>query len=375
MTQTDATLAAVLTPVAPGAIAVIAIGGAGVDRAVATVCRTRGGASVDRLEVDRPRLVRIHDAAGALDDAIVARFEAGGQSRAELCVHGGVRIVHRVLAVLASAGATVVSAEAFEDRFGRAGGAVVRDVDKTLIDAGSRRVAMWLLAQRRLLPAFLANWSERRPAEIEAFRERSEAAIRLVRGIRVALVGPPNAGKSTLANRLIGHGRVIVSDEAGTTRDWVDETAMIDGWPVTLTDTAGVRETQCAIEQEAIRRGTERARDSDLVLVLADATVPCEMRRKSIEATIGAVQSAAPRLIVLNKSDVATEIEEAVDVDAIQDRDVVAVSALTGAGCDALERRMAEALGLDKLDTSLATGLFPAHLDGRASSSSERMWS
>lgn len=366
MNKNTTTYAAVLTPIAPGAIAVISVAGDATERVVAACCRTRGGVAAT-FEVDRPRLVQIRDGDDVLDDAIVTAIDCGGVRRIEICIHGGVRIVERVMNLLRRSGAGVVDATEFEGRFG-GGDAVARDVDRALIRAGSRRLAEWLLAQRRLLPEYLKNWSSQGAEEIAAYRRRTTAAIRAVRGARVALAGPPNAGKSTLANRLIGHQRIIVSDMAGTTRDWVDETAVIDGWPVTLTDTAGVRETDCQIEVEAIRRGAAQARSSDLVVVLVDGTADVETRRQAAAVTLEAVGSEAPTLVVVNKVDAAPET-----AGEVADRSATFISALSGVGVEALEGRMAQALGFDLLDVNLATGFLPAHLDGRAEAGSERM--
>ncbi|MCB9855527.1 MAG: 50S ribosome-binding GTPase [Phycisphaerales bacterium] len=360
------TYVAVLTPESPGAIAVVAVSGDGAGRLVAPICRRRNAGSIERFDAGLPRLVQIMDGEQVLDDAIVSAFTIGDVPRIELNLHGGVRIVQRVVGVLERVGGRLISATAFEDRFGGRS-SFDRDVDKALMVAGSRRLAIWLMAQRRALPSFFSEWSTFNDEEITAFRRRSEAAIRLIRGVRVALVGPPNAGKSTLANRLIGHERVIVSSEAGTTRDWIDETAIIDGWPVTLTDTAGVRDTHCEIESEAIRRGAAQARSSDLVLAIVDATEPADSRRRSIEATLSAVSSDAPTLVVVNKTDaVSKRIEPATAAEECW------VSALSGDGMELLEHRIADALKLNELDSTEPTGFFPAHLYGRPETEVER---
>lgn len=364
MNTNEPTIAAVLTPVAPGAIAVLAVVGPGAARVVANVCRSRSGAAMSAFDPNCPRLVRIEDGTRIIDDAIVTLIDSDETPRVELCVHGGVRIVNRVMAVIEAAGASIVSARELQDRC-KAVGEIERDVDRALMVAGSRRMAMWLLKQRRMLPAFLADWSRRHAAEIAAFRERSGIAIRLVRGLRIGLVGPPNAGKSTLANWLIGHGRMIVSDEAGTTRDWIDETAVIDGWPVTLTDTAGVRDAQCAIETEAIRRGAEQARACDLVLVLVDATLAAEQQQRSLEVTFATIGGEIPSIVVCNKMDAVQSVNA---LDSTQ----VAISARTGVGVDLLERRIAVVVGLDRLEPISPTGFLPAHMEGHSESRCKR---
>ncbi len=93
-------------------------------------------------------------------------------------------------------------------------------------------------------------------------------------GARVALVGLPNAGKSSLLNRLLGHERAIVSPIAGTTRDTIEETANIHGLPVVFVDTAGLRDSSDQIEAEGIRRSHQAARRADLVLIVSDLSAP-----------------------------------------------------------------------------------------------------
>ena len=95
-------------------------------------------------------------------------------------------------------------------------------------------------------------------------------------GFRIVLAGPPNAGKSSLLNALARRDAAIVSEEAGTTRDVIEVRLDLDGLPVIVSDTAGIREPQGAIEQEGIRRTLAHARDADLVLWLSDASLPPE---------------------------------------------------------------------------------------------------
>ena len=95
----------------------------------------------------------------------------------------------------------------------------------------------------------------------------------------VAIAGPPNAGKSTLLNRIAKREAAIVSPYAGTTRDVIEVHLDLDGWPVTLLDTAGIRETGDPVEMEGVRRARERAAGADLVLWVVEAGAACCSRR------------------------------------------------------------------------------------------------
>ena len=97
---------------------------------------------------------------------------------------------------------------------------------------------------------------------------------RLRDGLVVAIAGPPNVGKSTLMNQLARREVAIVSPHAGTTRDVIEVQLDLDGYPVTVIDTAGIRETDDPVEQEGVRRARARAADADLVLWLSDSMDP-----------------------------------------------------------------------------------------------------
>lgn len=138
-------------------------------------------------------------------------------------------------------------------------------------------------------------------SEIEETLISSAQSERLREGLTVAIAGPPNAGKSTLLNRLARREAAIVSPHAGTTRDVIEVHLDLDGYPVTMIDTAGVRETHDPVEQEGVRRARDRARASDLVLWLVDAN---DTDAPSPEPA----DDHAPVWIVRNKMDLAGSI-------------------------------------------------------------------
>jgi tRNA modification GTPase len=121
----------------------------------------------------------------------------------------------------------------------------------------------------------------------------------LRRGIRVAIIGRPNAGKSSLLNQLLGHDRAIVSSIAGTTRDTIEETANIRGIPVVFVDTAGLRQGRDEIEIEGIRRSHETIARADLVLHVADLSEALTQADESFLADL----ADRKRIIVCNKAD------------------------------------------------------------------------
>ncbi len=137
--------------------------------------------------------------------------------------------------------------------------------------------------------------------EIEEVVGAQAQSERLRDGLVVAIAGPPNAGKSTLLNRLARREAAIVSPYAGTTRDVIEVHLDLDGFPVTLIDTAGIRDTSDPVEQEGVRRARERARTADLVLWLVDAS-------DAIELAMDSAENHAPVWTVRNKIDVASRV-------------------------------------------------------------------
>jgi tRNA modification GTPase len=153
-------------------------------------------------------------------------------------------------------------------------------------------------------------------------------------GLTLAIVGRPNAGKSSLFNRLVERDRAIVTASPGTTRDPVTERISLDGIPLELVDTAGLREAHDVAEQLGIARSREALADADLVLLVLDATQPLNEEERDL---IVAVRSR-PALIALNKCDlVATSAEAQAAFEGIQE---VATSALTGEGVADLRARI-----------------------------------
>jgi tRNA modification GTPase len=157
---------------------------------------------------------------------------------------------------------------------------------------------------------------------------------RLREGLSIAIIGPPNAGKSSLLNLLARRDAAIVSETAGTTRDVIEVHLDLGGWPVVLADTAGLRDSADAIEQEGVRRARARAEAADLRLLVLDAAGDW---RQQMPLIIGATERWSPArdIVVANKSDLAT-------VDAAG---VVALSAASGAGLPELLARLERSAG------------------------------
>jgi tRNA modification GTPase len=165
----------------------------------------------------------------------------------------------------------------------------------------------------------------------ELLRTANEGQL-LRRGVRAAIVGRPNAGKSSLLNQLLGRDRAIVSPLPGTTRDTIEETADIRGLPVMLIDTAGLREGSNEIEREGVRRSRESLAGAELVLHVLDASEPLQ----AADLAHLAESAGKPRILVRNKVDLPRRMELPAPMEAVE------VCCLTGRGVEALKDAIKE---------------------------------
>jgi tRNA modification GTPase len=364
------TIVAVATPPGRGGIAVVRVSGPAVpDIAVSLL----GALPAPRYA----NFSRWHDAAGGLIDIGLALYFPAphsftGEAVLELQGHGGDVVVATLVERIVELGARRARAGEFSeraflnDKIDLAQAEAIAD----LIDAGSRRAAQAALrslqgefsqrvnATRAALIAlrvyveaaidfpeeeidFLASAELRERLEdvqqrLTSVLAAAEEGAVLTRGLTVAIAGRPNAGKSTLMNRLAGHDVAIVTPVAGTTRDLLRESIEINGVPVELIDTAGLREeTRDAIEAEGMRRAREAIARADHVLFVIDAAT--DPRAESFAAERGALPQGVPVTLVMNKCDLAPAAAAA--------SPHVAISAATGAGISALTALLVASAG------------------------------
>ncbi|SHK55081.1 tRNA uridine-5-carboxymethylaminomethyl(34) synthesis GTPase MnmE [Thermocrinis minervae] len=164
----------------------------------------------------------------------------------------------------------------------------------------------------------------------------------LRRGINLAIVGKPNVGKSSLFNALLGKDRAIVTSVPGTTRDFLQESLNLEGIPVNLIDTAGIRESSDEVERIGIERSLQKLREADLVLFVVDASSPLE----SIDLEVYNLIEETNHIPVLNKIDLGIN-EEVVK----RFPDGIKVSAKTGQGLEELKERVLQKVGVFGADS------------------------
>ncbi|MGC2130444.1 MAG: tRNA uridine-5-carboxymethylaminomethyl(34) synthesis GTPase MnmE, partial [Candidatus Aquilonibacter sp.] len=342
------TIAALATPPGRGAIAIVRVSGPDVRAIAARIL------PAVRLHPHYAHYGSIVDERGEEIDRGVAIFSAQprsytGEDTLELQIHGSPTVVREVLRALLALGARLAEPGEFTRRAFMHGkmdlhaAAAVADV----IDAETRSAARAALANlggglasevnalRARLTAIVEDCSgavdfpEEVPdpdrarvlRELDAIvtelqrLQRDGEVGRLVReGVTVAIVGPPNAGKSSLLNALLGEERAIVSEIAGTTRDTIEESIAIDGVRVRLVDTAGIREHADRLEAAGIERSQRALESARIALVVLDGSAPLSNTARALLAQT----KAGERVVFFNKADLGeTGAREAAIEDAI----------------------------------------------------------
>ncbi len=345
MNPADRTTATLTTPPGMGGIAVIVLRGDRTAAVLEQVFRPHRR-SLKTLPPDRLCLGALVDGDEILDEALVTLTDGG--RCAEINLHGGPRITQRALDLLERAGAAVLEPDPARPIHadpwplaapGLNNPAIGRELLAWLPKALTAGVVTALTHQWSAGLSRLARDAIDDPAghadALAAAAERYEVMHLALHPPEVAVAGPPNAGKSTLANALVGRPVSIVTDRAGTTRDWVRTSADLDGLGVWLTDTAGLWTPEDRIDQLAVDRAWQRVDAADLVLAVFDAADPPDADDPHWRRLLG-----EPRvLLVANKTDLAAAPP-----------DVAAVSARGADGLAALRRRIRHRLGAGDLD-------------------------
>ena len=322
--------ASVLTPAGRGAVAVIATTGPAARAAIDLQFRAANGRPLDDQRPDR--IVFGHWGRGDhVEEVILCRGDA---QRLEIHCHGGSAAAARILDELVQAGCRVVSWREWLAL--ESASPLDAEAEVALAAATTRRTAAILLDQRHgalraAIDAVRAELTNDRldlaRRQLTALRHRAAVGLHLTTPWHVAIAGQPNVGKSSLLNAIVGYQRAIVFDQPGTTRDILAADAAIDGWPVRLTDSAGIRQAADSLEAEGVARAQHQLVEADLVVWVTDATRPGSH-------AVPGVSDFHP-LIVVNKIDLAPFRPEQGDV---------GVSALAGLGLDQLLVAIAERL-------------------------------
>ncbi len=190
----------------------------------------------------------------------------------------------------------------------------------------------------------LADRFTRLDSSVTQLLARSQEGILLRDGISIVIAGLPNVGKSSLLNRLTGEDTAIVTDIAGTTRDVLKEEINIDGLPIHIIDTAGLRHSDDPIEQEGVRRARVQIDQADRILFIVQADEFQENHYKAEdESLLSGLPYHIPITIVINKADLVPDIAK-----EFNDKDSILVSAKTGQGIKRLQEHLKQCAGFKK---------------------------
>jgi tRNA modification GTPase len=383
----DDTIAAIATPLGEGGLAVIRVSGPGAFRIIDNCFEPLGktGQLPSLAETHTLQYGRVMRDAKVVDEVLLAVMRAPRtftrEDIVEITCHGGPLPAKAVLDTVLESGARLALPGEFTKRAflnGRidlAQAEAVADIihsrTELALEAANEQLAGKLSKRINQLRDDLMTTLAHIEAHIDFPDEdiapdtraklltRLESGIAFVdellrtadegqllrRGIRAAIVGRPNAGKSSLLNQLLGRDRAIVSPIPGTTRDTIEETANIRGIPVVFVDTAGLHEARDEIEVEGIRRSHETLAQAELILHVLDASEPPTTGDERYLTEL----AARKRIIVRNKIDLPAALKWPAGAEA----PVIDVSCLTGAGIENLKDAIKEQVWSGEVSTEM----------------------
>ena len=388
------TVASIATPPGQGAVAIVRVSGPDALAVGGRVFRKRGAtghgeAVVGALAPRVQHFGQIWEEGALVDEVLLTVFPGPasftGEDVVEIGCHGGGLVTRRVLEAVLRAGAgaagpgeftrraflngklDLTQAEAIMDvvlaqsdlalraaarQLGGSLGERVRGLQSQLLDLLAHLEAYIDFPEEDIAPETGSQMQARMGlvrGELEKLLATARHGRVLRTGVRTVLSGAPNAGKSSLLNRLLGYERAIVSPVPGTTRDTLEEVVMLRGWSLRLVDTAGLREGGDALEQLGMERTRLQLEDADLILQVSDGQKPPEPPAAAQD----------PRVLhVLNKVDLGEHSGWATT-------EAVRVSCLTGEGMEALEEAIVDTLqaGLGPADAGDEVAINARHQD------------
>lgn len=368
----DDTIAAVATAPGEAGIGIVRVSGPFSRQLLSNIFVDSRGNHRSSFAARRMYLGYIVDKGVRLDQVLVVYMESpnsySGEDVVEIHAHGGTLIVKEILKTVLQAGARLAEPGEFTKRAFLNGKLDLAQAEAVIDVIRAKSVAALRQAERHLsgelserigsiremmmpILAQLAASVDYPEHDIPEMTERSvlqgiedmllgigellqtSFAGRVMReGLNLVIVGRPNVGKSSLLNALIGQERAIVTEIAGTTRDVIEEFFIVEGIPVRVADTAGLRETDDPVEQIGVRRARKALADADLALVVLDQSSNLHPE----DGYVLAETAEHARIIVLNKSDLGS----AVWLDDFAKERIIPVSAKTGEGLGLLTTRI-----------------------------------
>lgn len=371
------TIAAIITAQGMGAMGAIRISGPDAFRAAQALFRSKKGTLIQDLPTYALAYGLLFEEDQLLDQALLLKMQGPssftGEDVAELQCHGGPLVLARVMQALVRQGVRPAKPGEFTQRAFLNGKLdltqaesvmdLVSSSNKVMAEIAIRQMQGSLSEKIKMIKDKIIGWIASIEAEIDfpdefpqaldpgLFKAEVKEMIRQIdhlletaaygriyrEGLRIVFYGRPNVGKSSLLNGLLQQKRAIVTAEPGTTRDVIEERMLIQGIPIILMDTAGVRETGSLAEQEGVERAKRAAAEADLVLFVLD------LSQGFTQEDLQLLQELDPRktLLIANKADLVTELGVPFKEKAAQ-YEVCILSALEQEGIDALIQRIRE---------------------------------
>ncbi|HEV2126846.1 MAG TPA: tRNA uridine-5-carboxymethylaminomethyl(34) synthesis GTPase MnmE [Chloroflexota bacterium] len=397
MLRLDDTIAAIATPPGEGAIGVVRLSGPEAASIARRLFQPRRQGNRRAARVWQPRRVYhgyiVDPASGSLvDEVLLAYFQAPqsytGQDVVEISGHGGGVGVREILRLSVHAGARPAERGEMTLRAFLAGKMDLAQAEAVADAVRARTPAALSLAVQQLSGSLSSSVSRVRsnlmqvyahleatidfaeddvpsPAKAELLgplqqaREEIDALLSTARagalyreGIRIALVGRPNAGKSSLLNALLQADRAIVTPIAGTTRDVIEESVDLEGVPAVIADTAGITETADPVEQIGVARSRAALAAADVVVLVLDQSRPLQAEDREVVDELvarrnggGEPAESRPSVVALTKADLPAAFDRASVEQLLPGWDLEEVSSITGKGLQALRRALKEAAG------------------------------
>lgn len=365
------TIAAIATPLGEGAIGIVRLSGS---KAVAIAQKVFKGKNLEAVASHTINYGHIYDPdrKEILDEVMVSIMRAPKtftrEDVIEINTHGGIAVTNEILQLLLRQGARMAEpgeftkraflngrvdltqAEAVMDliraKTDKAMNNAVKQLDGSLSDLinNTRQEILNTLAQVEVNIDY-PEYDDVEEATTEIVREKTlefqtllENLLRTAKrgrilreGISTAIIGRPNVGKSSLLNNLLREDKAIVTDIEGTTRDIIEEYVNINGVPLKLIDTAGIRETEDIVEKIGVERSRQALADADLILLVLNSSEPLTEQDRSLLA----ISEMTNRIVLLNKTDLDSQIE----LDELPE-DIIPISVLKNENIDKIEERI-----------------------------------
>ena len=382
------TIAAIATPVGEGGISIIRVSGEKAIEISDSVFRAKNGKKISEMKTYTIRYGNIIDREtdDIIDEVIVALMKRPKSFTAEDVVeincHGGVVATNKVLEQVIKAGARIAEPGEFTKRAFLNGRIDLSQAEAVMdIISAKTEVSMKAAVQQskgrlsreinvlcdnllNILAAiehtvdFTEDDEEIDPTVTENIKRKVEEFLqntnnlletaeegKIIReGLSMVIVGKPNVGKSSLLNVLLNEKRAIVTDIAGTTRDVIEEYINLDGIPIKIVDTAGIRDTEDVVEKIGVEKSREKINEADLVVLMLDMSRDLDDEdREIIESVKG-----KKYICILNKVDLKTKLNDKI-VDGLENK--IEISTVTGFGIDVLKEKIKEMFFNGNIDT------------------------